>query len=396
MKTKMNILALFSLILVVAGCKSEPEYHDSVFMTGTLSSSTVKFLVEGESTMGLTVTSTDLMDTDVKINVKVTPDLLESFNASTGRNSQMPPEGSYRVECDDVVIVAGQVKSTPIKVTAYSDKLQEGVPYCIPITIVGLQGGEAQILGNARTAYVMLNKVIETKAAYLSGSQCFDIPTFAGENSPVKELSQMTLEIKICPTKFSGISSVMGCEENFLLRFSNGAGIPANQLQLAKGSIGASSNPDKKDHYEMLCDQLFETNQWAHVAVVYDGQLLRFYLNGKVVQSLQVKNGGYVNLSTAYNGVDHSDFFSIGRSVGYDRFFKGYVSECRVWNVARTKAEIQDAVCAVDATTPGLVAYWRFNGETQEDGTVLDMTGHGHNAQPHGTVTYVDNQKCPF
>lgn len=396
MKTKINILALFSLILIMAGCKSEPEYHDSVFMTGALSSSTIKFLVEGESTMGLTVTSTDLMDTDVKIDVKVDPDLLKSFNATTGRSSQMPPEGSYSVECDDVVIVAGQVKSTPIKVTARSEMLKEGVSYCIPITIVGLQGGDAHILDNARTAYVMLNKVIKTKVAFLQGSQSFDIPSFAGENSPVKELSQMTLEIKICPTQFGGISSVMGCEENFLLRFGNGAGIPVNQLQLAKGAIGASSNPDKKDHYEMLCDQLFQTKQWVHVAVVYDGETLRFYTNGEVVQSQRVKNGGYVNLSTAYNGVDNTDCFSIGRSVGYDRFFRGYISECRVWNVARTKAEIQDAVCGVDAKTPGLVAYWRFNGEEQEDGVVRDATGNGHDARPHGSITYVENQKCPF
>ena len=42
------------------------------------------------------------------------------------------------------------------------------------------------------------------------------------------------------------------------------------------------------------------------------------------------------------------------------------------------------------------LAIWRFDGQLQSDGTVLDETGHGHNAHPHGTVKWLDNQKCPF
>ena len=39
-----------------------------------------------------------------------------------------------------------------------------------------------------------------------------------------------------------------------------------------------------------------------------------------------------------------NDTFSIGRSAGNARFFDGYISECRVWNVARTSAQIEDGV----------------------------------------------------
>ena len=67
---KYTLLSLFALLLCVSGCKTEPDYSDAVYMTGTLTSSNVKFLVEGQSTLGLTVTSTDKMDTDVKVGVQ--------------------------------------------------------------------------------------------------------------------------------------------------------------------------------------------------------------------------------------------------------------------------------------------------------------------------------------
>ena len=137
-------------------------------------------------------------------------------------------------------------------------------------------------------------------------------------------------------------------------------------------------------------------NHWLHFAAVYDGQYLRLYLDGEQIHFVETKNGGTINLSMAYDGHTWEDTFSIGRSAGNARFFDGYISECRVWNVARTSAQIEDGVCYVDPTSEGLIAYWRFDGETQDDGSVLDMTGHGHNAVPGGTITYVDNQKCPF
>lgn len=396
---KYILSSLAALLFIATGCQKEPNYSDAVYMTGTLTSPTVKFLVEGQSTLGLTVTSTDRMKSDVKVGVQVSPSLLESFNASTGRNCQMPPEGSYSIDASDVMIATGKNQSTQIKVTADSEQLQEGVSYCLPVSITSVSDGDFKVMESSRTAYVMLTKVVNIKAAYLSGSQSFDIPSFGGEDSPVKALQQMTLEMKVYPKSFPGtrgIASLCGCEENFLFRFGDGAGKPGNRLQLAKASIGTASHPDKKDHYEAWADKDFETDRWYHFAAVYDGQYLRVYLDGEQIQFVETKNGGTINLSMAYDGHTWDDTFAIGRSVGHQRFFNGYVSECRVWNKARTSAEIEDGVCYVDPTSDGLVAYWRFNGETQDDGTVLDMTGHGYNAVPYGNVTYVDNQKCPF
>ena len=391
------------LLLGVTGCKKAPDFGDAVYMTGTLQSSNIRFLVDGQSSMGLTVTSTNKTGADVKIGLKEAPELLADFNASTGRNCILPPEGSYTIEGTEVVINSGKTQSTQIKISADSEQLQEGVSNCLPISITSVEGEDLKVLETSRTAYVMLTKVITVKAAYLHRNNCFDIPGFGGEDSPVKALSQMTLEMKVLPVSFpntpssaNGISSLCGCEENFLFRFGDGAGNPTNKLQLCKGSIGAASHPDKKDHYESWVEKEFETGHWLHFAAVYDGQYLRVYLDGEQIHFVETNNGGTINLSMAYDGHTWDDTFAIGRSVGYQRFFDGYISECRVWNVARTPAELQDGICYVDPTSEGLVAYWRFNGETQDDGTVLDMTGHGYNAHPYKAIEWVDNQKCPF
>lgn len=393
---KYTFLSLFALLLCITSCKESPEFGDAVYMTGTLTSSSVKFLVDGNSSMGLTVTSTAKATSDVKIGLKPAPELLGAFNASTARNCQLPPEGSYEIEGSEVTIEKGKSQSTQIKVSANSDKLQEGVSYCLPVSITSVDGDGLKVLETSRTAYVMLTKVITIKAANLAKRACFDIPSFGGDDSPVKALGQMTLEMKVLPNSFSGISSLCGCEENFLFRFGDGAGNPDNKLQLAKGSIGTATHPDKKDHYESWADKEFDTGHWLHFAAVYDGQYLRVYLDGEQIHFVETKNGGTINLSMAYDGHSWDDEFAIGRSVGHSRFFDGYISECRVWNVARTPAQIEDGVCYVDPTSEGLVAYWRFDGNTQDDGTVLDMTGHGYNAVPYGSVQYVDNQKCPF
>lgn len=400
---KRYILYILVLSLYLGSCSNGPDFGDAVYMTGTLTSSNVKFLVDGESSIGLTVSSTTKASSDVKVSLKAAPELLDAFNKSTDRNTKLPPEGSYTIEGSEVIISVGKSQSSALKISAYSDMLEEGVSYCLPISISSLESGDLNVLETSRTAYVMLTKVITIKAANLARNNCFDIPSFGGEDSPVKALGQMTLEMKVLPVSFpttpssaNGISSLVGCEENFLFRFGDGAGNPTNKLQLAKGSIGTAFHPDQKDHYESWTEKQFDTGHWLHFAAVYDGQYMRVYLDGEQIHFVETKNGGTINLSMAYDGHTWNDTFAIGRSVGYQRFFNGYISECRVWNVARTTAELEDGICYVDPTSEGLISYWRFDGELQDDGTVLDMTGHGHNAKPYRTVQWVDNQKCPF
>lgn len=395
---KYILLFLGILLFCMVGCKKGASYGDAIYVTGTLSSNNIRFLVDGQSSIGLTVSSTAKAETDIKVKMKLAPELLDQFNASTGRNCQLPPTGSYSLDGSEVVIEAGKAVSTQIGVTANSEQLKEGVAYCVPVSINSVEGGDLGILESSRTAYLMLTKIITVKVASLSNGGCFDIPSFKGEDSPVWALNQMTIEIKTKPTNFGStmnINPIMGSHESLLLRFGDGSSIPSNKLNFAKVSIGTNYHPDNKPHYETTLNQTFETNTWYHIAVVYDGSKVRFYVNGEL-EAEKDTQGGQINLAMSYGGHSWDDTFAIGRGYGHNWHYTGCVSECRVWNVARSVTELQDGVCYVDPTSKGLVAYWRFDGETQEDGSVLDVTGHGYNAVPYGAIQWVDNQKCPF
>lgn len=391
--------SIFALLLASAvaftGCNNNDEVSDALFVTGTLVNNSIKFAVDGQSSIGITVSSTAKAAEDMKVVLKAAPEMLEQYNKENGSSYQVPPADAYKLEDSQVTIKKGTAQSTQAKLNADADKFAEGVSYCLPVTIVSADNGMESI-DAAKTVYVRFTKVIRIKAANLANRGGFDVRGFmkdADGNSPVKALGQMTLEMKVFPVSFghgrpanngAAISSLVGCEENFLFRFGDGAGQPVNKLQLSVGKIG-------KDTYDSWVDTPFETGHWIHFAAVYDGSALRIYVDGELRHSVNTK-GGNIDLSESYPNT----CFAIGRSAGMARYFDGYVSECRVWNIARSVDELNAGICYVDPTSEGLIAYWRFNGEEQPDGSVLDETGHGYNATKFGTVTYVENQKCPW
>lgn len=401
MTMKKYMAIVLTLALALTGCKDEPSYGDAVFMTGTLNTNTMRFAVEGESSLGITVSSSTKADGDVRIDLAAAPELLEAYNKANSTKYVAPPAESYSLDADHVTIETGKAVSTQLRLSANGDKLREGESYCLPVTITKVENGGLRVIESSRTAFVVFSKVIRTQVAQMKGGAWFDIPSFKGENSPVYALDQLTLEVKVRPSALtpeiaeSYINPILGSHESLLLRFGDGSNIPSNKLNFAKVSIGTNYHPDNKPHYESTFEQTFENDNWYHVAVVYDGTKVRFYLNGEL-QIEKSTTGGQINLAMSYGGHGWDDTFAIGRSYGTHWTYKGCISECRVWKVARSAADLQSSICYVDPTTDGLVAYWRFNGELQDDGSVLDETGHGHNAVPSGNITWPDNQRCPF
>lgn len=95
-------------------------------------------------------------------------------------------------------------------------------------------------------------------------------------------------------------------------------------------------------------------NTWQHVAATYDGSFLRLYVNGAITDSV-IKTVSIVG--TATNNL------YIGESPAYPgRHFPGRIDEVRIWNVARTKAQIladmNKELCSIPSS---LKAYYTFN-----------------------------------
>jgi len=103
-------------------------------------------------------------------------------------------------------------------------------------------------------------------------------------------------------------------------------------------------------------------DQWQHLAGTYDGTKISIYRNGTPVANFP--HSGHVNVGGEYI------LFGI-----VETSFCGLIDEVRLWNVARSQAQIQaDMVRVLRGDEPGLVGYWRFNeGSGQE---VHDLAGY--------------------
>lgn len=408
---KYSILCLVAVLFCMTGCKDGVEFSDGLFITGALKSNTLRIAVDEEKSIGITVSSTTKATETITAKIEVAPEMVEVYNKENARNCVLPAADAYVIENSTVTIAPGKAQSNQAKLTSWSDKLEEGKTYCLPLRITQTSGG-LDAIETGKVMYILMSKVVNIKVADLNAKGGFDIKTFLVNEagySPVEALGAMTLEMKVYPKQFGkgyaankaeAISSLCGCEENFLFRFGDGGGADVTRLQFVKGSIGSATHPDSKEHYETWTDYYGEVGKWIHFAATYDGQVLKLFIDGEEKYKVNVSKGGTINLATAYGGASGwGDCFSIGRSAGYSRYFDGYVSECRVWNKARTAAELQDGLCYVDPTTDGLIAYWRFNGEDFVDGNpslIYDQTGHGYTATVFGTINYVANQKCPY
>jgi gliding motility-associated-like protein len=96
-------------------------------------------------------------------------------------------------------------------------------------------------------------------------------------------------------------------------------------------------------------------NRMYHVAATYDGSTLKYYVNGCMTGSMpwtgfMVQN----DLITAIGNM----------STCQCEQFTGYIDEVRIWNVARTQAEISANMINLPSPTtqPGLLGYWKFDG----------------------------------
>lgn len=381
-----KIFGFFLTMMLLVSCQEVADFKDVIYFTGTEDSPRITFTIEEPRDMGITVTATNKVTTDTRVLLEVgDQQMLDAYNAQTGKKYVMPPAGSFNLDKNETIIKAGNYVSESVRFGVTSlDDFVEGTNYCVPLVITGTDG-DMPVLDASRIMYVVINRTIISKAVDLHGRCGFNVPQFITDPR-VSALSQATMEIRVRVNSFPsananpGISSLMGIEENFLFRFGD-ISIEKNQLQLAPAVIGGKK-------YFTTGETRYTTGKWHQVVCVYDGSSTSIYVDGKLDVKFSA-GPGTINLND-----DYMDGFWFGQSCG-GRYLDGAISEARFWTRALTMNEIQDNACYVDPKTPGLLAYWRFNA-VQEDGRVLDETGNGFDAIPRGSYTWIENVKCPY
>jgi hypothetical protein len=114
----------------------------------------------------------------------------------------------------------------------------------------------------------------------------------------------------------------------------------------------------------------FSFGVWTHVAATFSGGVARVYVNGAFVATTSGGASPVMNSAALMLG-------SVAFASVPSQFLKGLIDEVRIWNLARSDAEIaQNYNKAISPTTTGLVAYWKF--DEFEGQTVTDSTPFGN------------------
>ena len=125
------------------------------------------------------------------------------------------------------------------------------------------------------------------------------------------------------------------------------------------------------------------TGVWVHVAGVYDatGTTLKVYINGELENTATAS--GTANNPTSKFGI------GILGDYGSFNYFDGMIRNARVWNVARTQAQIRaDMNVDTPSVTTGLQGNWILNNAyTDSSGNGYTLTASG---SPAFSTTYPD------
>ena len=138
------------------------------------------------------------------------------------------------------------------------------------------------------------------------------------------------------------------------------------------------------DAQEVNANGALETGKWAHLAGTIDASG-----NGILYKNGQLLTSGKTQLPTYMKRTKNAIGISLGGLSGRwnsSGDFHGKIADVRIWNKARTSAEIQaDMSKRLTGKEPSLVGYWPLN-ETKLEGSALKVSDLSKN-NLHGTIT---------
>ena len=322
---------------------------------------------EGAQTT-LTARLGDRAATDCSFRFEVAPEVLTRYNQMNGTSYVQLPDGAYNLPADPVSVTAGAASAAPLQVEIlpYTQEMKDsGVTYALPVRLLSADGS-MRLLNDLSEFLLICNwqrivpvpvfntEFVETGDRSKRNRIMFDM------GDADINFTAYTFEFMMYMEDFSTTNNQMlvGLEgssrtlvNRMWVRFENNS--PKKWMQInsmVKPAIDASTPNQAK--------------VWQHVAIVFDGSKMHLYLDGTEVATKDAPNPS-INFR----------YFSLLPQPSY---FTQTISfrEVRLWNVARTAAQLANNATSVDPKSEGLLGYWKM--DEGSGCTFNDATGNGH------------------
>jgi len=134
-----------------------------------------------------------------------------------------------------------------------------------------------------------------------------------------------------------------------------------------------------------------QPGQTYHIAFVKNGTSGTYYVNGQPAGTITAAQNVIYSNRHIFLGLNHRDAGSGG---GYP--YAGYMDEVRIWNTARTQAQIQTYMNKkLTGQESGLAVYWDFD-ENITATSVFDLTGNCPDGMLFNGLQRVPFETFPF
>lgn len=308
---------------------------------------------DGEETMTFDLTSRLSTMTSSQVDVSYSiadPSVVDEYNAKYGTAYEMLDVSHVKLSSTTSTIQSGKLYADNVKLEI-SDlgTVEEGKEFVLPIRV---QSNSVPTLPGTSIAYFFLSKPIKITKVGTFSSNYVSVRFPAGTY-----FTSFTYEALVYVNWLASNNTIMGTEGVMILRIGDAPGTPKDYLEVAGGQ-----------HYNTT--EGLKENRWYHVALTYDQP------SGKT--AMYVNGSKWAESAWGIPGFDpNSDVgFNIGMIPGFQwgtRPLYGYLSEVRVWSVARTENQLSQNMFGVDPNSEGLALYYKFDGsDVQEGGTIKD------------------------
>ena len=342
MKHIFNYLMLGAIALLTHACNNESE-SDLLEPKVYFENKTQMLSIEGETmNVELSARLTTMSDSPVEVTYAIADkSVVDEYNAKYGTSYEMFDASHASLSSTSSTIASGDIYSEIISVELSNlSTVEEGKSFILPVKV---QSNSVPTLPGTDMVFFFISKPVKITTVAKFNSNYIKVPFPAGTY-----FNSFTYEALVYISRFGSNNTIMGTEGIMILRIGDAGGgvTPKDIIEVAGQQTYKVSDP-------------VQTGKWYHIALTYDQP------SGK--SAIYVNGSKWAETGWAIPGFDpNADVgFNIGKIPGFqwgERPLYGYMSEVRVWSVARTETQLKQNMLTVDPKSPGLELYFKLNG----------------------------------